>query len=71
MADEQILSTESQVPGIGRRSKTHAGWSPDECGLVAESAEPEDPAPELPPVRSDGQDVQLRRRNSRASTWMP
>ena len=38
----------SEMPGNGRRSQTHGGWRPDECGLVAESAEPEDPAPELP-----------------------
>src|SRR5208282_3813310 len=48
-----------QVPSNGRRSQIYGR---DECGLVAESAEPETPAPALPPVRSDGQGVQLRER---------
>ncbi len=61
---EQNLSTETNC-GIGRRSQTLGGWGPDECGLVAESAEPEDPAPALPPIRSYGQG------DARASTWMP
>ena len=48
-----------QVPGIGRRSQTHADWTPDACGLVAESAEPEDPATAFPPVQSDGPGARL------------
>ena len=51
------LVIRSEMPGIGRPSQTHGGWGPDERGLVAESAEPEDPAPALRPVRSDGQGV--------------
>ncbi len=35
------------MPGNARPSQTHSGGRPDECGLVAESAEPEDPAPAL------------------------
>src|SRR5712691_1152215 len=49
------LVNRSKVP-----VQTHPSWGPDECELVAESAEPEDPAPELPPIRPDGQGVQLR-----------
>src|SRR5208337_4426127 len=41
---------------------THRSWVHGECGLVAESTEPENPAPALPPVRSYGQGVQLRGR---------
>src|SRR5215469_17658324 len=52
----------NQMPGIARRSQTHPGWGLHECGVVAESAEPEGPAPALPPFRSDGQGVQLCRR---------
>src|ERR1017187_2042721 len=55
------LVSRTQVPVLGRRSQTHGGWGPDECGLVAEPTEPEDPAPALLPVRSDGQGVQLCR----------
>ncbi len=51
---EQNLSTESECPVSGRRHTR-----PDECGLVAESAESEDPAPEFPPNRSYGPGVQL------------
>src|SRR6266852_8809726 len=47
----------SKVPVRTHRSRGH-----DECRLVAESAEPEDPAPALPPVRSYGQGIQLRGR---------
>ena len=63
--------TRSQMPGRARPSQTHRGRGPDECGLVAESTEPEDPAPALPAVRSHGQGVQLCRRSSRPSIWMP
>src|ERR1700674_5365546 len=51
------LVNRSKVP-----VQTHPSWGPDECELVAESAEPTDPAPELPAVRPDGQGVQLRER---------
>src|SRR5262249_24063015 len=51
-----------QVPRHGRFSPTHDRRGPDERGVVAESVEPEDSAPALPPVRSDGQGIQLRGR---------
>src|SRR5271166_1572643 len=41
---------------------THRSWGRDECGLVAESAEPEDAAPALSAVRPNGQAIQLRKR---------
>ena len=47
------------------------GWSPIERRLVAQSTESEDPAPALAAVQSHGRGIQLRRRSSRASTWMP
>ena len=51
----------SKVPVPGRCSQTHRGGGPSKRRLVAQSAEPEDPAPALPPVQSHGRGVQLRR----------
>src|SRR5262249_50947082 len=47
------LTHRSEVPGSTFNSRLY------ECGLVAESTEPEGPASALPQVRSDGQGVQL------------
>ena len=52
------ILTEAKCP-VAHGARRHTVAGPDECGLVAESAEPEDSAPELPPVRSDGKGVQL------------
>ena len=49
------------VPGLGWGSETrNSCWGPNERRLVAQPTEPEDPAPELAIVQSDGQFVQLR-----------
>src|ERR1700704_241875 len=48
------------MSGKGWHTQTHGGWGPDECRLVAGPAQLEDSAPELAPVRSDGNGVQLR-----------
>ena len=65
--DQELQTTKGEnhvnrnkVPILGRRSQTHDGWSPNERRLVAQSTEPEDPAPALLPVRSHGRGVQLR-----------
>ena len=60
-ASDPSNPTEAKCPVTGAAARRHtAAGRPDECGLVAESVEPEDPAPALLPVRSHGQGVQLR-----------
>src|SRR5580692_829699 len=47
-----------QVPG---RARHHKCWNEVEQRLVAEPVEPQDSPPELAPVRSHGEGLQLRR----------
>src|SRR5947209_2006669 len=59
--EETANGNRNEVPGAERGERDQDAAGPVESRLVAESAEPRDPPPELSPVQPPRQGVQLRR----------
>ena len=57
-----------QMPGVDGVSQKRGSWTPDECGLVAESAEPESSCTRSPPWPIRWTRTSTMLKHSRAST---